>query len=210
MGGDGPAGIASAWSAAAGAEEDPPDAAVIRQSLADPECFAMLYDRHAAVIHRYAAQRLGADAADDLMAETFLIAFRKRGRYDLAREDALPWLYGIVTRLIAGHRKDEVRRLRLGERVSAALGAAPDVIEDGAGTAGLAGPLARALAGLPKTYRDVVLLVAWADLSYEEAAAALRIPVGTVRSRLSRARARLRAALCGADCACVDEESTNG
>jgi RNA polymerase sigma factor (sigma-70 family) len=210
MGRDGPTGITSARPAQVDGGEGPPDAAVIRQSLADPECFTTLYDRHARLIHRYAAQRLGTDAADDLMAETFLIAFRKRGRYDLERKDALPWLYGIVTRLIASHRKDEVRRLRLAGRIGGVVSAAPVVIEDDPGQAELHGPLAGALAALPKIYRDVVLLVAWAELSYEEAAAALGVPVGTVRSRLARARARLRAALRSADSAMIDEDGTNG
>ncbi|MQY08168.1 RNA polymerase sigma factor [Actinomadura macrotermitis] len=169
----------------------PDDAAVIRQSIADPDRFTELYDRHAPAIHRYAARRLGSDAADDLMAETFLIAFRKRRRYDPARADARPWLYGIATRLIARHRRAELDRYRLAERIGGQ--AAPPVPAPDPHT--LHPSLARALAELPKTHRDALLLVAWAELSYEEVAAALDVPVGTVRSRLSRARARLRTEL---------------
>jgi DNA-directed RNA polymerase specialized sigma24 family protein len=76
------------------------DADVIKASLRDPERFALLYDRHHLMVHRYIARRLGGDAADDLMAETFLIAFKTRGRYDLTRVDARPWLYGIATNLV--------------------------------------------------------------------------------------------------------------
>ncbi len=183
------------------------DAELIRRSLAEPEAFTALYDRHAPAIHRYVARRLGADAADDLMAETFLIAFRKRRRYDLARDDARPWLYGIVTRLVARHRKAETARYLLLERLGGETAADPVDSESRVTAQALRGPLARALADLPRVYREPLLLVAWADLSYEEVAAALDVPVGTVRSRLSRGRARLRTALGGAD---PTKEGTDG
>lgn len=73
------------------------DATLIAQSLRAPERFGVLFDRHAPAIFRYAARRLGPDAADDIVAETFLTAFRARGRYDPAYLDAGPWLYGIAT-----------------------------------------------------------------------------------------------------------------
>ena len=76
------------------------DAALIERSWHDPEAFAGLYDRHAAPLHRYAARRLGVGAADDIVADTFLDAFRKRRRYDLSVSDARPWLYGIAANLI--------------------------------------------------------------------------------------------------------------
>jgi RNA polymerase sigma factor (sigma-70 family) len=79
---------------------------------------------------------------------------------------------------------------------------------DAAVSAGAANKqLAAALAGLPAAHRDTLLLVAWGDLSYEEAAAALGVPVGTVRSRLSRARSRLRRALGDADPSSTKEEN---
>ena len=183
------------------------DARLIERSGRHPEAFARLYDRHAPAIHRYVARRLGPDAADDLMAETFLIAFRKRRRYDPARADARPWLYGIATRLVARHRKAETARYLLLERLGGETAAEPVDTEARVSAQALRGPLARALADLPEVYREALLLVAWADLSYEEVAAALDVPVGTVRSRLSRGRARLRAALGGAD---PTEEDTDG
>jgi len=79
----------------AGADADD-DATLIARSLHAPECFGALFDRHAPAISRYIARRLGPDAADDLVAETFLVAFARRGRYDAARADARPWLYGIA------------------------------------------------------------------------------------------------------------------
>ncbi|MFI6522483.1 RNA polymerase sigma factor [Spirillospora sp. NPDC050679] len=187
-------------------EAPPDDAAVIRRSLDEPEAFTALYDRHAPAIHRYAAQRLGADAADDLMAETFLIAFRKRRDYDLERGNARPWLYGIVTRLIARHRRTEVSRYRLLQRLGGETAAEPVESEAKVSAQALRGPLAQALATLPRAYRDTLLLVAWADLSYEETATALGVPVGTVRSRLSRARAKLRDAFGGIDPTGLDDE----
>jgi hypothetical protein len=89
------------------------DAEVIEASLREPERFAALYDRHHQTIHRYLARRLGRDEADDLMAETFLIAFRQRGRYDLTCANARPWLYGIATHLVGRHHRTENRFWRL-------------------------------------------------------------------------------------------------
>lgn len=76
------------------------DAEVIRESLTRPALFAELYDRHHAVIHRFVARRVDQDVADDLASETFLVAFESRKRFDQRRDDALPWLYGIVTNLL--------------------------------------------------------------------------------------------------------------
>src|SRR5882757_477329 len=89
------------------------DASIIGDSVGRPDRFAAIFDRHAPHIQRYLARRLGQQIADDLVAETFLVAFRRRARYDLGRTDARPWLYGIATNLIGQHRRDEVRRFRL-------------------------------------------------------------------------------------------------
>ncbi|MFI6324373.1 RNA polymerase sigma factor [Nonomuraea sp. NPDC050556] len=91
---------------------DVDDAELIRRSLDDPEQFAALFDRHVQQIHHYVARRLGTHSADDIAAETFLIAFRRRASYDLTRPLARPWLYGIATTLMARHRRDEERFLR--------------------------------------------------------------------------------------------------
>lgn len=173
------------------------DAAVIEESLDRPEAFAELYDRYAPAIHRYATRRLGAGAADDITADTFLAAFRARGRFDPARASARPWLYGIAANLIGRHRRAEVRGLR----ALARTGLDPvahswvDEADDRLIAQAAHAPLAGALAGLAAGDRHVLLLVAWADLSYAEVAEALEIPIGTVRSRLSRARRKVRAVL---------------
>lgn len=183
-------------------QPEPSDARSIERSRDEPEQFAVLYDRHADSVYRYAARRLGPEAAEDLMADTFITAFRQRHRYDPARADARAWLFGIATNLIGRHRRAEARRFKALARVPSPVPHEEPVADRAvarAGAAGLRTDLAAALAGLSARHRDVVLLVAWADLSYEEAAQALGVPVGTVRSRLHRARSALREALGGSD-----------
>src|SRR5450759_3339745 len=93
-------------------EDGEDDAALIARSIGTPDCFAVLFDRHAPAIYRYVARRLGPDAADDLVAEAFLVAFQRRGGYDSTQAEARPWLYGIATNLISRRRRDEMRFFR--------------------------------------------------------------------------------------------------
>jgi RNA polymerase sigma-70 factor (ECF subfamily) len=183
--------------AAAPHSETRDDGELIAASLTQPELFAQLFDCYAPAIHRYAARRLGTDAADDLTAETFLTAFRVRARYDTTHVCARPWLYGIAGRLIGRHRRQEVRALKILARTGTDPVAESwtEAADDRLTAQAAAGPLAGALAGLSTGDRHVLLLVAWADLSYQEVAEALGIPVGTVRSRLNRARRKVRTAL---------------
>lgn len=173
------------------------DAALIERSRRAPDAFAGLYDRHATGIYRFVARRLGDQAAEDIVAETFLAAFRRRDRYDLRRPDARPWLYGIAVNLIGKQRRSEVRMWRALARAGVDPVADGDVgvVDDRLAAARRRPELAAAIAELAAADRHVLLLVAWADLSYEEVAVALRVPVGTVRSRLSRARRKMREAL---------------
>ncbi|MFI5962937.1 RNA polymerase sigma factor [Streptomyces asoensis] len=177
------------------------DARVISDSLTRPEVFGELYHRHAAVIHRYAARRLGQDAAEDITAETFTAAFRARGRYDVSRADARPWLYGIAANLIGKQRRAEVRALRALARTGhdPVADSWTDRSDSRVTAQAAQARLAGALACLSRGERDVLLLVAWADLGYQEVAEALSVPVGTVRSRLNRARRKVRLALGDAD-----------
>ncbi|MCI3277197.1 RNA polymerase sigma factor [Streptomyces cylindrosporus] len=187
-------------SSTAGTEDD---AQIVAQSLDQPELFARLYDRYAPDIHRYATRRLGDTSADDITADTFLIAFRIRSRYDVTRSNARPWLYGIAGNLIGKQRRAEVRALRALARTGHDPVAA-SWVEDTDSRIAAQGPLAGALAALSAGDRHVLLLVAWAELTYQEVAEALGIPVGTVRSRLNRARRKVRTAL-GADPAFVND-----
>jgi RNA polymerase sigma factor (sigma-70 family) len=189
------------------------DATVILRSRTDPPAFAELYDRHAAALHAYLHRRLGPSTADDLVAETFIVAFARRHAYDLERLDARPWLYGIASRLISRHRRSEGRMLRAFARTGvdpvadAAHGAERTL--DRVHAHGHGPALAGALAALKPPDREVLLLIAWAELSYEEVAAALEIPVGTVRSRLNRARRQLREALPHLDPTFTEQETTD-
>lgn len=172
------------------------DAALLAQSVDQPDCFAALFDRHAPTLYRYIARRLGPDAADDLVSEAFLIAFRRRGSFDGSQSDARPWLYGIVTNLIGRHRRDEVRFLRAIARTGTdpAAECFTDRVTDRIAARAVRGQLASALARLPGPQRDTLLLIA-SGLSHEQVARALGVPTGTVASWLARGRRRLRAAL---------------
>ncbi|RMI41207.1 sigma-70 family RNA polymerase sigma factor [Actinomadura harenae] len=173
------------------------DAAAIERSLREPESFAGIFDRHYDAIHGYAARRLGPVAADDVAAETFLIAFDRRGDYDLRRPDARPWLYGIASNLIARRRRAEARHYTALARTGAdGPSEGPEErAADRLDASAARRPLAAALADLNDGDRDVLLLVAWAGLTPTEAGEALGLPAGTIRSRLHRARTRVRAAL---------------
>lgn len=159
----------------------------------DGEGIALLFDRHFDDIYTYLRRRLDADSAQELTAETFVLAYRGRAAYDPACGESLPWLYGIAANLMRGKRRRERRELRAlarsghdpvapqGDEPERRLDAESDVAR-----------LAGCLAALPHKHREVLYLYAWAELSYEEIATALRIPVGTVRSRLARCRAKLQ------------------
>lgn len=177
------------------------DAEVIESSLREPERFAVLYDRHHELIYRYIARRLGRDQADDLMAETFLIAFAQRDRYDLAYSSARPWLFGIATNLIGRHHRAENRFWRLIAQtgVDAAVESPSERVTERVSVQGLRRDLAAALARLPRGQRDVLLLTAFGGLSAEEIASTLGIAKGTVHSRLNRARKKTRHLLGGSD-----------
>ena len=172
------------------------DGDIVAGSLAEPARFGILFDRYYAAIYAYLRRRVGADEAEDLAAETFVRAFRTRGRFDVARPSARPWLFGIATNLLLHHWRRERRRLQAYARtgIDPVVSPADEIDERVDATA--AGPvLARALASLSVGERDVLLLHAWAELSDAEIAEALGTALGTVHSRLSRARHRIREAL---------------
>ncbi|NUT33929.1 MAG: RNA polymerase sigma factor [Hamadaea sp.] len=176
----------------------PGDAAAVADR---PDDLAGMFDRYARDLLRYCAQRVGSDLAEDVVAETFLIAHEKRDRFDPKRGDLLPWLYGIATNVLRRHRRVERQTLRTLARVGAEL-KDTDGVESGErrsverlDAARLVGRVGRALAALPRRQRDVLLLYALAELEYAEIAAALSIPLGSVQSSLHRARTKIRAAI---------------
>jgi DNA-directed RNA polymerase specialized sigma24 family protein len=118
--------LAAAMAAETGA--DLPDGEVMARSQAEPELFALVFRRHAVGLGRYVARRLGPGPAEDIVAETFLAAFRHRDRYDMTRTDARPWLYGIAGNLIRRQHRDEARQLRALPRSAAPI--PPSVVAD--------------------------------------------------------------------------------
>ncbi|MFC4148721.1 RNA polymerase sigma factor [Micromonospora mangrovi] len=167
-----------------------------RARQGEAECFGVLFDRHSGAVREFCARRTGSiDAADDLVSIVFLEAWRRRGEVELVDGNALPWLYGIARRTIQHRWRTAVRHRRALERLAPAS-ATPDHAEEVAGRLDDERHLARLRAALERLRppdRDVLLLCVWQGLTYAEAAVALGVPVGTVRSRLSRARSRLDA-----------------
>jgi RNA polymerase sigma-70 factor (ECF subfamily) len=174
---------------------EPTDGEAIARSLEDPREFCLLFERHFDVLYGYLARRFGPSAGEDIAAETFATAFEKRGRYRLDYPDARPWLFGIALNLARTRARKERRELRALARTGVdPLLAGLDGVPDPDLTAQ---ELARALGALGRKDREVLLLFFWADLSYDAIAATLDVPVGTVRSRLNRARLRLKELLEG-------------
>lgn len=154
--------------------------------------FEAAFESHFGAIHRFLARRVGSALADDLAAETFVVAFRKRGSFDPSLGEMRPWLFGIATNLLRTHWREEQHLLALEARIAGEPSSPPADSDDEAFARWVAPYLARALGLLSQDHRNVLLLNAWADLSGEEIAFALGVPAGTVRSRLSRSRAELR------------------
>jgi RNA polymerase sigma-70 factor (ECF subfamily) len=164
--------------------------------VSTPIQVAELFDEHAAGLYRYLARRCGAAVAEEVVSQTFLIAVEQRDRYDAGRGGTRAWLYGIAANLVKRHYRSESRRWHAYARYP--LDLVPDTADSAASRADASNAqrlLARPIAELGAADREVLLLYAWAELSYAEIAVALDIPVGTVRSRLHRVRRTLKAAL---------------
>jgi RNA polymerase sigma-70 factor (ECF subfamily) len=169
------------------------DSDAIAASLANPELFGEVFDRHATVVYRYLVRRVGPADADDLTGEVFRIAFERREAFDLERADARPWLYGIATNLIARRGRSALRRDRAVARLGVdARDDEADRVVESVYAAAVLPDVRAAVNALPDGERDALVLAAWEGLSYDDIAAALSIPVGTVRSRLNRARGKMR------------------
>jgi RNA polymerase sigma factor (sigma-70 family) len=174
------------------------DRDLVAASVDQPTAFGEIFDRHAPVILRFLVRRVGPGQAEQLLGETFRIAFERRAVFDPERGGVRPWLYGIAINLLRRHRRSEQRRLRATSRLAARRdGAVPDEenVIAAADAQVLLPSVAEVMLDLPDAERDVLVLFAWEELGYEEIASALEIPVGTVRSRLNRARRRISARL---------------
>ncbi|TMR91872.1 RNA polymerase sigma factor [Nonomuraea basaltis] len=163
----------------------------------DKAAFGALFDECSKAVYNHAFRLTGNwSTAEDVMALTFLEAWRLRGRIDAEGGSLRPWLLGIATNVARNVRRaarrhdDALARLPRGEEV-------PDFADEVVGRIDDAERLAAvraAYGGLRRQEQDVFALCVWAGLDYAQAAEALGIPVGTVRSRLSRARRKLAAA----------------
>ena len=174
----------------------PTDGELIVEALSSPVRFALVFDRHYDSVRRYLRARVDPATADDLASETFVRALASLARFDATQSNARPWLLGIATNLLGHHRRAEVRS----QRATARLPVAPttdDLVDAPArlDSVSTAPHLAAALLRLRAEDRDVLLLFGVAELSYDEIGLALGIPVGTVKSRLTRARRQVREAL---------------
>lgn len=165
-----------------------------RSRAGDRDAFGLLFERHAKAIYNYCFRRVGSwSAAEDLLSVVFLEAWRRR-RVELPPDKVLPWLYGVATNVVRNQRRSERRHAAALSRMPALrpepdfAGIADERVDDEWQAQGALGLLRR----LPRREQEVFVLCAWMELSYEDAAVALGVPVGTVRSRLSRARTRLR------------------
>lgn len=160
----------------------------------DPEAvFRRAFDAHARAILGYALRRAD-DAADaaDVVAETFVVAWRRVDELPPEVEVRL-WLFGVARRVLANQRRGNLRRSALADRLRAQL--VERVVSDPSDLAEVADEVREALRGLRDEDREVLLLTAWEGLTPAEIAAALGVPAATVRTRLHRARKRLRRSL---------------
>jgi len=166
----------------------PSDGECLALSLTEPAAFGLIVERHFRAVHGYLHRRVGTDVADDLAAETFALAFERRASCR-SSGSVLPWLYGIATNLLGrSWRAERTQRRAYGRsRLDRAVSHEDEAAARADG-ATLHGQLAKALDAMPRHQRDALLLYALADLSYEEVALALDVPVGTVRSWVHRAR----------------------
>jgi RNA polymerase sigma-70 factor (ECF subfamily) len=160
----------------------------------EPDAFGVLFERHARAVYNYLFRRTADWAlAEDLTSVVFLEAWRRRMDVRLERELALPWLLGVATNVLRNRRRAQWRHRAALERLPREH--SHDFADEANGRLDderRVQAVLRAIAKLPRREQDVLALCVWAELSYEEAAVALGVPVGTVRSRLSRARVRIR------------------
>jgi RNA polymerase sigma factor (sigma-70 family) len=174
---------------------EPTDAALWQRAAAgEAAAFGVLFRRHSRSVYNYCFRRTGDwSQAEELTAIVFLEAWRRRKDIRLEREQALPWLLGVATNVVRNLRRSQRRHRAALARMPHERVAdfAPDVDERLDDERQMRAVL-RAVNKLPRPDQDVLALCVWEGLSYEETALALDVPVGTVRSRLSRARARLR------------------
>ena len=178
------------------------DELVDRLRSGDPESLAILFDEHADRIYNFCFRRTASWVmAEDAMSAVFLEVWRIRDRATTHDGAVLPWLYGVATNVCRNASRSHRRQLALVSRLpdpAPGLDHADDVA-DRVDDERQMGRLVAAMRQLSVRHQQVLTLVAWDGLTYEQAAAALEVPIGTVRSRLSRSRQRLTEILARSD-----------
>lgn len=167
------------------------DAAIIRASLDDPSRFEAIFDRHYDRIRRYAQRRLGRDDGEDVAALTFVIAFSNRASFDPSYGSAAGWLIGIAANLARRHARSERIHRRALQRLPHEVPVSemdPNILD----AQRARGAIMAALQTLSEPDQETFLLHVLGELSYRETAQILGVPLGTVRSRINRARGKLR------------------
>jgi RNA polymerase sigma factor (sigma-70 family) len=172
------------------------DAELIERSWLEPEVFGEVFERHFDAVFGYFARRVARTDASDLSSETFRLAFGARARFDIAHASARPWLFGFAVNVLRndarGRRRENAAVHRLGATDTTARDDRHGALDDAIDAAGRWPEVVAALGQLRDDEREALLLLAWEDLSYSEIATVMDVPVGTVRSRIHRARGRLR------------------
>ncbi|MGW1067101.1 RNA polymerase sigma factor [Streptomyces aureus] len=173
------------------------DEDLLVRAAREPAAFEPLVDRHSVALHGYLVRR-APTAADDLLSEVWLQAYATRHTYDAARGSARGWLFGVARNVLARHWQTLSRTSGAPRRTSEIPEVDPwRAVDQRLDVAAVVPELRNGLAQLPEPERELLLLVAWEQLTPSEAAAVVGIPAGTARSRLHRARTRLRVALSG-------------
>lgn len=168
------------------------DADLILASMERPSVFGEIFRRYYPQVLRYASRRAGPDLREEIAAQTFFIAFDRRGTFDPSYVSALPWLLGIETNVVRQHFRTKATH-------DAALGRMPAISErqedpstETIEALALREQLFTALEHVAPHEKEMVFLLALADLSYAQIAQAMGVPIGTVRSTLHRVRSVLR------------------
>jgi RNA polymerase sigma-70 factor (ECF subfamily) len=179
--------------------QNPTDAALwSRARDGEEHAFGVLFDRHSRTVYNYCFRRTADwSVAEDLTSVVFLETWRRRRQVRMQADSLLPWLYGVATNLLHNHRRT-LRRHREALARLPALAATPDGADEAAERLDAErrmGQVMQSIKSLSRRDQEILALCVWEGLGYADAAEALGIPIGTVRSRLARTRERLRGAV---------------
>ena len=181
-----------------------------RACKGDADAVSRLFARYQAPIYRYAVHMCGRDAGDDIVQETFLTVMRQPGRYDPARGQVVGYLFGIARHLALRRLTSQGTCAFSGDvdEVDQTAGAAQETVLDSLTRTETVAAVRAAVRSLPPQYREVIILCELQEMEYAAAAGIIQCPVGTVRSRLHRARMLLSSKLAAMQPASVHRNRT--